>query len=171
LKIANIVSAPPTRTINLRLALKPLHFFRMLPGNVATPPAGQAVCADCGNTLAKWDDGKLKAFRMIIAPHHKYASVPVPRSPMKHPSGSKKPELGQGGSLELVLHGLGDSIIEPAVDRRRDGRNQGYRRQNRKRSAARLLHHRVEVSRWLLVKLQSYRCFLRATLADSRQVS
>ena len=44
--------------------------------------SGEATCTICGKVLAKWDDGKLKAFRMVIPPHYKYATVPVPPSPI-----------------------------------------------------------------------------------------
>jgi uncharacterized Zn finger protein len=40
--------------------------------------AGQAQCALCGGFLAKWDDGTLKAVRLVMSPQHRYAQIPVP---------------------------------------------------------------------------------------------
>jgi hypothetical protein len=40
-------------------------------------PAGRETCAVCGQTLASWDDHRLKAFRLVVAPESKYATVPV----------------------------------------------------------------------------------------------
>jgi hypothetical protein len=44
--------------------------------------SGEAACAICGTLLAKWDDAKLKAIRMVIPPHQKYAIVSVPPPPV-----------------------------------------------------------------------------------------
>ena len=41
-------------------------------------PAGRQNCVVCGQTLASWDDHKLKAFRLVVSPEHKYAAVSVP---------------------------------------------------------------------------------------------
>ena len=38
---------------------------------------GRQECVMCGHTLDRWDTPKLKAFRMELAPYHKYAHVPV----------------------------------------------------------------------------------------------
>jgi predicted Zn finger-like uncharacterized protein len=42
---------------------------------------GQVRCTICGAVLASWQDPKLRAYRLILAPEHKYSSVPVPPSP------------------------------------------------------------------------------------------
>ena len=42
---------------------------------------GHAQCAICGAMLASWQDSKLRAYRLVLAPEHKYSSVPVPPSP------------------------------------------------------------------------------------------
>jgi hypothetical protein len=39
-------------------------------------------CVACGGTLARWSDHKLRAFRLVIAAERKYASMPVPPSPV-----------------------------------------------------------------------------------------
>jgi ribosomal protein L32 len=42
---------------------------------------GEVRCALCGNLLARWDESRLRAFRLIMAVEHRYASVPVPPAP------------------------------------------------------------------------------------------
>ncbi len=42
---------------------------------------GEAGCTLCGNLLAKWDQSKLRAFRLIMAVEHRYADVPMPPPP------------------------------------------------------------------------------------------
>jgi hypothetical protein len=44
---------------------------------------GQTNCTLCGNVLAKWDESRLRAFRLIMASEHRYAGVPVPPSPQR----------------------------------------------------------------------------------------
>jgi predicted Zn finger-like uncharacterized protein len=39
---------------------------------------GHVDCAICGNMLAAWDDAKLRAFRLVVPPEHKYPRVPTP---------------------------------------------------------------------------------------------
>jgi len=39
---------------------------------------GQASCAMCGNLLERWNTPKLRAFRLVMSPAHRYARVPVP---------------------------------------------------------------------------------------------
>ena len=46
--------------------------YQVAESATAKGASNEASCAICGNKLAKWDDEKLKAFRMIIPPHHKY---------------------------------------------------------------------------------------------------
>jgi uncharacterized Zn finger protein len=42
---------------------------------------GRAQCTVCGELLASWQEPKLKAFRLILPPEHKYSTVPVPPPP------------------------------------------------------------------------------------------
>jgi hypothetical protein len=37
---------------------------------------GQKNCSACGNVLTSWGDRKLKAFRLVMSPKHRYALVP-----------------------------------------------------------------------------------------------
>ena len=55
--------------------------YQMAESATAKGHSGEAACAICGTMLAKWDDAKLKAFRMVIPPHQKYALVSVPPPP------------------------------------------------------------------------------------------
>jgi|SRR5882672_6370869 len=48
----------------------------------ATGSPGRAQCAVCGGHLASWQEPKLRAYRLILAPEHKYLGVPVPPSPV-----------------------------------------------------------------------------------------
>jgi ribosomal protein S27E len=57
--------------------------YQVAESTTVSGSSSEAACAICGDTLAKWDDGKLKAFRIVIAPDHKYARVPVPPSQMR----------------------------------------------------------------------------------------
>jgi hypothetical protein len=43
---------------------------------------GQARCAVCGDLLASWQEPKLRAYRLVLPPEHKYPRIPVPPSPM-----------------------------------------------------------------------------------------
>jgi uncharacterized Zn finger protein len=43
---------------------------------------GSARCSVCGGLLASWQEPKLRAYRLILAPAHKYSNVPVPPSPV-----------------------------------------------------------------------------------------
>jgi hypothetical protein len=42
---------------------------------------GRAQCRVCGGLLASWQESKLRAYRLILHPQHKYSNVPVPPSP------------------------------------------------------------------------------------------
>jgi hypothetical protein len=42
---------------------------------------GHAQCKVCGGLLASWQEPKLRAYRLILQPQHKYSNVPVPPSP------------------------------------------------------------------------------------------
>jgi len=44
---------------------------------------GRADCAVCGQLLESWQDGKLKAFRLVLSPEHKYRPVAAPPSPIR----------------------------------------------------------------------------------------
>jgi hypothetical protein len=48
----------------------------------ATGSPGRAHCTVCGALLASWQEPKLRAYRLILPPEHKYSNVPVPPSPM-----------------------------------------------------------------------------------------
>jgi zinc-ribbon domain len=43
---------------------------------------GRAQCSVCGELLASWQEPKLKAYRLILPPQHKYPTVPVPPPPL-----------------------------------------------------------------------------------------
>jgi len=45
--------------------------------SVAGPP-GRVDCSICGTPLAAWDEPRLRAFRLVIAPERKYPRVPAP---------------------------------------------------------------------------------------------
>ena len=42
---------------------------------------GQMDCTLCGNLLARWDEARLRAFRLTMAVEHRYAGVAVPPAP------------------------------------------------------------------------------------------
>ncbi|MGB6400239.1 MAG: zinc-ribbon domain-containing protein [Bradyrhizobium sp.] len=42
---------------------------------------GRATCSVCGGVLASWPEPRLRAYRLVLPPEHKYPSVPVPPSP------------------------------------------------------------------------------------------
>jgi hypothetical protein len=42
---------------------------------------GQAECGVCGALLESWQEPKMKAYRLVLAPEHKYPRVAVPPSP------------------------------------------------------------------------------------------
>ena len=56
--------------------------YQVAESTNAEGPAHEATCTVCGSTLARWDDRKLKAFRLVMPRHHKYSRVPVPPSPL-----------------------------------------------------------------------------------------
>ena len=39
--------------------------------------AGQVKCVMCGKLLATWQDPKLRAFRLVMSPEHRYARFPA----------------------------------------------------------------------------------------------
>ena len=43
---------------------------------------GRAECTVCGGLLESWREPRMKAFRLILAPEHKYPRMAVPPSPM-----------------------------------------------------------------------------------------
>jgi hypothetical protein len=42
---------------------------------------GQAECGVCGALLESWQEPKMKAYRLVLAPEHKYPRVAVPPPP------------------------------------------------------------------------------------------
>jgi hypothetical protein len=42
---------------------------------------GRAECIVCGALLESWQEPKIKAYRLVLAPEYKYPQVPVPPSP------------------------------------------------------------------------------------------
>ena len=42
---------------------------------------GRAQCTICGRLLASWEEPRLRAYRLTLAPDHKYPRIPVPPSP------------------------------------------------------------------------------------------
>jgi uncharacterized Zn finger protein len=42
---------------------------------------GRAFCRVCGALLASWEEPKLRAYRLILPPRHKYSNVPLPPPP------------------------------------------------------------------------------------------
>jgi uncharacterized Zn finger protein len=42
---------------------------------------GRAECSVCGALLEAWQQPKMKAYRLILAPEHKYPRVQTPPSP------------------------------------------------------------------------------------------
>jgi hypothetical protein len=42
---------------------------------------GRAECVVCGGLLETWQEPRMKAYRLVLAPEHKYPRVPVPPSP------------------------------------------------------------------------------------------
>jgi tRNA U54 and U55 pseudouridine synthase Pus10 len=55
--------------------------YEMAEAVTIESPADHENCAVCGETLARWSDYRLKAFRLVIPVERKYASVAVPPSP------------------------------------------------------------------------------------------
>jgi uncharacterized Zn finger protein len=43
---------------------------------------GRAECKTCGQILDIWQDSKLRAYRLVLSPEHKYRLVVPPPSPM-----------------------------------------------------------------------------------------
>jgi hypothetical protein len=43
---------------------------------------GRAECAVCGGLLEAWQESKMKAYRLVLAPEHKYPYIPAPPSPL-----------------------------------------------------------------------------------------
>ncbi|SHG52468.1 hypothetical protein SAMN05444169_2878 [Bradyrhizobium erythrophlei] len=44
---------------------------------------GQAECSVCGELLESWQTPKLKAYRLVLSPEHKYRHIPAPPSPTR----------------------------------------------------------------------------------------
>jgi len=42
---------------------------------------GRAECSVCGALLESWDEPRIKAYRLVLAPEHKYPRVTVPPPP------------------------------------------------------------------------------------------
>ena len=42
---------------------------------------GQENCTMCGSLLARWNEPRLKAFRLVMAAEHRYARVHAPPPP------------------------------------------------------------------------------------------
>jgi hypothetical protein len=42
---------------------------------------GEEKCLLCGAVLARWQEPRLRAFRLVMAAEHRYARVPVPPAP------------------------------------------------------------------------------------------
>ena len=42
---------------------------------------GRAECVVCGALLEAWQEPRMKAYRLVLAPKHKYPQIPVPPSP------------------------------------------------------------------------------------------
>jgi hypothetical protein len=46
-----------------------------------TGTPGRARCSICGGMLASWQEPKLRVYRLVMPPEHKYSNVPVPPPP------------------------------------------------------------------------------------------
>jgi hypothetical protein len=57
--------------------------YEVAESNSAIGRPGRADCAVCGQLLESWQDGKLKAFRLVLSPEHKYRPVAAPPSPTR----------------------------------------------------------------------------------------
>jgi len=55
--------------------------YQMAESTSVSGPSGHHSCAICGSKLAEWDDGTLKAVRLMMSPQHRYGRVPVPPAP------------------------------------------------------------------------------------------
>ena len=42
---------------------------------------GRAECSVCGALLESWDQPRMKAYRLVLAPEHKYPRVKAPPPP------------------------------------------------------------------------------------------
>jgi hypothetical protein len=42
---------------------------------------GEEKCLLCGVVLARWNEPRLRAIRLVMAAEHRYAGVPVPPAP------------------------------------------------------------------------------------------
>jgi len=59
-----------------------LASYEVAESTSAEGSPGSAQCRICGGLLASWQEPKLRAYRLILQPEHKYSNVPVPPSPM-----------------------------------------------------------------------------------------
>jgi hypothetical protein len=48
---------------------------------------GCVDCSVCGRVLDSWQEPKLRAYRLVLSPEHKYPRIPVPPSPGLYRSG------------------------------------------------------------------------------------
>ncbi len=40
--------------------------------------AGSAECTICGQTMESWQQPRLRAYRLVVSPAHKYPQIPAP---------------------------------------------------------------------------------------------
>ncbi|CCE02754.1 hypothetical protein SSBR45G_73310 [Bradyrhizobium sp. SSBR45G] len=52
--------------------------YEIAESTSAVGAPGRADCGICGTPLAAWSEPKLRAFRLVVPPEHKYPRVPAP---------------------------------------------------------------------------------------------
>jgi predicted Zn finger-like uncharacterized protein len=55
--------------------------YEVAESQSATGSPGRVQCTVCGKVLDSWQQPRLKAYRLVLAPEHKYPRIPTPPSP------------------------------------------------------------------------------------------
>jgi hypothetical protein len=55
--------------------------YEVAESNLPVGRPGRADCAVCGQLLESWQDDKLRSYRLVLSPEHKYRPVTPPASP------------------------------------------------------------------------------------------
>ena len=55
--------------------------YEVAESHSAMGSPGRVECTVCGKVLDSWQQPRLKAYRLVLAPEHKYPRIPAPPSP------------------------------------------------------------------------------------------
>ena len=55
--------------------------YEVAESHSATGSPGRVECTVCGKVLDSWQQPRLKAYRLVLPPEHKYPRIPAPPSP------------------------------------------------------------------------------------------